>query len=758
MINIENPDFANLPSLDARPRFPYRAAEAVLQPVVSVITPYYNTDEVFPETARSLFNQSFQEWEWVIVNDGSTDPSALARLAAVEESDARIKVINQPNSGPSAARNIAFRNSKGRYICLLDSDDLLEPTFIEKCIWFLESQPGFGFCNSWSVNFGSEEFLWTTGFERGRDHLKANSGPPLSVIRRAAFEACGGFDETILLGHEDWDFWLALANAGYWGHTLPEYLEWYRKRPSGRFHRVMNSASTHGDFETFIAKKYAGLDAKFPRPQLKPPEPYETICASPPFGNRLAKSDNERRILFVVPWMITGGADKVNLDWIEGLIESGYQVSICATLQSHHNWLHNFARLTPDVFILPNFLRLADFPRFLVYLIRSRQIDTALVTGSTIGYQLLPYLRTHCPRTTFVDLCHVEEPHWLNGGHPRFGVGYQDMLDLNIVTTGNLRDAMISRGADPARIEVCYSGIDLKLLEETAKQRQRARNALDLPDDLPVIVYAGRICEQKRPQLFADILREIARRVIPFRALVVGDGELRPLLGRLIRKYSLESSVQMLGTVDHQRWLEILSAADIFVLPSQYEGISVALFEAMGMRVVPVVAAVGGHSEVVASDCGFLVPHGLDEINEYADAVSFLIKNPERRAAMARASHERILRDFTLPQTVMRLVSVLDHAGSLARTNPRLPVSPGLARELATFAVEYARLNGVADFLWGHWTQTNSNVAPSHSMPIGNLGRLLAILANTRIGSTIRHNQTIRMVGTWLLRRLEARH
>src|SRR5450759_4182220 len=548
MIDTENPDFKNLPSSDARPRFPYRLADTPLQPVVSVITPYYNTDEVFAETARSLFDQSFQEWEWVIVNDGSTDTPSLARLAAVEKSDPRVKVIDQPNRGPSAARNTAFSNSASRYICLLDSDDLLEPTFIEKCVWFLESQAEFGFCNSWSVNFGNEEFLWTTGFERGRDHLKANSGPPLSVIRRAAFEACGGFDETILLGHEDWDFWLALANAGYWGHTLPEYLEWYRKRSSGRYHRVMNSASTHGGFEAFIARKYAGLEARFPRPQLKPPEPYETICSNLPFSNRLAKSDNGRRILFVVPWMVTGGADRVNLDWIEGLIASGYQVSVCATLQSHHNWLHNFARLTPDVFILSHFLRLADFPRFLVYLIRSRQIDTVLVTGSTIGYQLLPYLRTNCPGTTFVDLCHVEEPHWLNGGHPRFGVGYQDMLDLNIVTTGNLRDWMVGRGADPARIEVCYSGIDLKLLEETAKQRQHARNALDLPDNLPVIVYAGRICEQKRPQLFADILREIARRGIPFRALVVGDGELRPLLGRLIRKYSLESSVQMLGT------------------------------------------------------------------------------------------------------------------------------------------------------------------------------------------------------------------
>lgn len=757
MIDIENPDFANLPCSESRPQFPYRPAEARPEVVVSVITPYYNTDEVFLETARSLFNQSFQEWEWVIVNDGSTDTSSLERLAAVEKSDPRVKVIDQPNSGPSAARNAAFRNSSGRFICLLDSDDLLEPAFIEKCVWFLESQPAFGFCNSWSVNFGSEEFLWTTGFERGKDHLKANSGPPLSVIRRAAFEAAGGFDPSIRFGHEDWDFWLALAKAGYWGYTLPEYLEWYRKRKDSRFHQVMSAASTHDDFEAFIAKKYAGLDATFPCPQLRQPQPYETVKTGLPFGNRLAKSDNDRRILFIVPWMVTGGADKVNLDWIEGLIKSGYQVSICATLNARHSWLHNFARLTPDVFILPNFLCLADFPRFLVYLIRSRQIDTVLVTGSTIGYHLLPYLRTNCPGVTFVDLCHVEEPHWLNGGHPRFGVGYQDMLDLNIVTTGHLRDTMISRGGDPARIEVCHSGVDLKLLEEVAERRQHARTTLDLLDDRPVIVYAGRICEQKRPRLFADILREIARRGISFRALVVGDGELRPLLEKLIRQYSLQPSVRMLGTVDHRRWLEILSAAEIFLLPSQYEGISVALLEAMGMKVVPVIAAVGGQSEVMTSDCGFLVPHGPEEINEYADAISFLINHPERRAAMARAGHARIQRDFDREQTLRRLLSILDYARSLARTHPRQPVTAGLARELAALAVEYARLNGFADSLWSRWTQTASGMnAPSHLLPPGSLGQLLALMGNTKIGGAIVHSRLVRAAGKWLLRRLEA--
>ena len=152
-------------------------------------------------------------------------------------------------------------------------------------------------------------------------------------------------------------------------------------------------------------------------------------------------------MLVLVPWMVTGGADRVNLDWIRELSERAYQISVCSTLCASHEWLPEFAALTPDVFVLPNFLHIGDIPRFLVYLIQSRQIDTVLISHSTLGYHLLPYLRSACPMVAFVDLCHVEEPHWLNGGHPRFAVGYQDMLDLNIVTTSHLRDWMKARGA-----------------------------------------------------------------------------------------------------------------------------------------------------------------------------------------------------------------------------------------------------------------------------------------------------------------------
>nr|GFD44652.1 hypothetical protein [Tanacetum cinerariifolium] len=137
----------------------------------------------------------------------------------------------------------------------------------------------------------------------------------------------------------------------------------------------------------------------------------------------------------------------------------GVDVTVCATLEADHRWLMKFAELTPGIFILPNFLSLSDFPRFILYIIESRSIDTVLVTGSTLGYQLLPYLRTAAPDTAFIDLCHTEEMHWLNGGHPRFALGYQDALDINVVSTRHLCEWMIQRGANPDNIRVMYTGI-----------------------------------------------------------------------------------------------------------------------------------------------------------------------------------------------------------------------------------------------------------------------------------------------------------
>ena len=710
------------------------------------------------ETFASIQAQSLQNWEWIVVDDGSPDKEAVSRLASIAKMDERIKVVRQENGGTAAARNTGFSHSKGRYICLLDHDDMLEPTYLEKCAWFLDSYPEFGFCNSYNVFFGEQNFLWSTGFEQNKKYLQANSAPPFVVIRRKAWEECGGFDDTIRVLYEDWDFWLAMAKSGHWGYTIPEYLQWYRKLGSGRYEQILQSGYKHEEFAREMQKKYHGLENEFPNPSRRHPQPYESIETTSLVTNPLASNPLGRRIIFIVPWMVTGGADRVNLDLIAGLTAKGHDVTVCATLLTDHHWEYLYSQHTPDVFVLPNFLSAADYPRFLAYLIRSRQIDTVVITGSTIGYQLLPYLRAVSPGVAFVDMCHVEEPHWWNGGHPRFGVGYQDMLDLNIVTTRHLEKWMQDRGADGERIRVMYTGARSAQDTRSADIREQIRIELKIPLDVPLIVFAGRICEQKRPAMLAEILKNLREQGLVFRALIIGDGELKRQLEKLLDEYQLRGHVQMLGSVVHQRWLEILAASDILLMPSKYEGISVVLLEAIAAGVVPIVAKVGGQDEIVGADAGVLIPHSANELQEYVKAICGLLSDPSGLQQMSNQCKTIATSQLSLEGMNNNFLAILDEAHRLCLKSPRNLVTPQFGRELAIQALECKRLGEAVDWFWNTKAQntaakTADSVLLTTSVETHAAARLAVVLSQTWLGRKLIRNRFLQSIGRLILRR-----
>jgi glycosyltransferase involved in cell wall biosynthesis len=744
MINKLEPNFSDLPSCRAIPRNYKRGTMRCEHIDVSIITPYYNTGEIFVETFISIQAQSLQNWEWIIVDDGSTDQEATKRLTEFAAKDDRIQIVRQINAGTAAARNTGFRHSKGRYICLLDHDDMLEPTYLEKCAWFLDSNTEFAFCNSYSVFFGEQEFLWTTGFERGKSFLEANSGPPISVVRREAYLECGGFDETIRVLYEDWDFWLAMAKAGLWGYTIPEYLQWYRKLGSGRYEQILQSGYVNDEFAKIMQQKYQGIDQCFPEPSRRTLLPYETIAEHSLVCNPLATNPSGRRIMFIVPWMVTGGADRVNLDLIEGLTEKGHDITVCATLQADHQWEHQFSRFTPDIFILPNFLHAADYPRFLAYLIQSRQIDTVIIIGSTMGYHFLPYLKAVSPNVAFVDMSHVEEPHWLNGGHPRFGVGYQDTLDLNIVTTQHLANWMHAHGADSERIRVMHTGIRSLPEEKLSTTREQIRAELAIATGIPVIVFAGRLCEQKRPVMLVEILKMVRDNGLEFQALIIGEGEQKNQLEELITKYKLTSNIQMLGSVAHEKWLAILAASDILLMPSQYEGISIALLEAMAAGVVPVVAKVGGQEEIVTPNAGILIEHSTNELQDYFNALHDLLSDSTTLQHMSMQCKLIAGSKLSWSNMIDNFVHYLDEAHQFRTEHPRYPISPRLGKELASMALEYKRLSDSVDYLW----QIKSSLeAFNPSLMRKTMARFIIFFRNTWLGDILITNDFLKAIG-----------
>ena len=702
MIDRRDFDFENTPVSKSRPTVYHQALNAPGNTVVTIVTPYFNTGKIFEETARSVFRQTFQSWEWIIVDDGSTDPAALRILEAHRHSDPRVRVINHPvNRGLSAARNTGVNAAQGEYIVLLDSDDLLEPTFVEKCLWHLFTHLDVAFTKGYSIGFGAERYIWVNGFHSGPKFLEQNQVDPTSMIRRSVFLQVGGNDESIRGGLEDWDFWLRAADNGYWGDTISEPLNWYRRR-EGHWSRWQNisSGKKRRQIIAGFQKRYGKLwKGGFPAakiPVYKPDEALQFDCA---FQNPLAKP--RRRLLLILPHLEMGGADRFNLDLIAQLIRRfDWDVSIVTTRRSDDPWSGAFAALTTDVFMLHRFMHLSDYPRFLHYFIGSRQPDLVLLSHSLLGYRLLPWLKAAFPSLPIVDLVHIAMEEWMAGGYPRFSTDQHAFLQSTVATSDFLRKWMITRGHNASKIEVCYTNVDPKIWIKKPEAIASMRRRWKIKDDRPVLLYAARFCDQKQPRLLPGIVAALIGRGVDFLLVLAGDGPDREWLRiNLCRRYP--KFTRMLGAVGPDDMLPLMAGSDILLLPSQNEGIALVLFEALSMGVVPVATNVGGQSELVTPDCGLLLENGPNLIEETADAVATLLADPARRRDMARRGREKVEALHTLD----RMGDQMQHVFLRTLAAVFAPVVPGpaeitSARKQAAEAVRQSLLEQTADDLW----------------------------------------------------------
>ncbi|MBI2167203.1 MAG: glycosyltransferase [Candidatus Omnitrophica bacterium] len=222
-------------------------------PKVSVITPCYNSEKYIGETIKSVYAQSFTDWEHIIVDDGSTDRSGdVVGSHAVR--DGRIRFLSQLNQGVSTARNNGFKTSSkmSRYLLFLDADDTLEPLMLEKMVGYMDSRPEVGLarCEYGYIDSEGQQIdypdqkaryvpwgLWLR--KLGRDEPETpflsvftlcGIVPSVALIRRSVYGETQGFDETFGHHHEDTDLFLHIALKSK-VHFVSELLARRRRHP-----------------------------------------------------------------------------------------------------------------------------------------------------------------------------------------------------------------------------------------------------------------------------------------------------------------------------------------------------------------------------------------------------------------------------------------------------------------------------------------------------------------------------------------------
>ena len=203
---------------------------------ISVLIPCFNHGQFIGEAIDSVRSQTLQDFEIIVVDDGSTDPRTRDTLAALTSE--RITVLTTENRGLPAARNHAARHAHGEFLCALDADDRLAAEWFEKAVRVLDGKPDIAFVSHWLETFGDERWTWKPERCDLPSLLARNAVNGAALVRRSAFDAVGGYDESMRDGCEDWDFWLRLVERGYRGAIIPEVLFYYRRR-SDSMSRVM---------------------------------------------------------------------------------------------------------------------------------------------------------------------------------------------------------------------------------------------------------------------------------------------------------------------------------------------------------------------------------------------------------------------------------------------------------------------------------------------------------------------------------------
>jgi len=217
--------------------------DSASSPIVSVIVANWNGKELLAACLHSLYQQTFKDFEIIVVDNGSTDGSV--ELVRKQFSKARVIALEK-NLGFCAANNLGIRQARGKYIALLNNDAELTPRWLEELVKALDANPGIGFCASKILLYDQPHLADTCGDYYSRDGLGGKRGhlqekslyneqgevfgacAGAAIYRRELLEELGGFDEDFFLAHEDTDLSFRVQLRGYRCLYVPTAIVYHR--------------------------------------------------------------------------------------------------------------------------------------------------------------------------------------------------------------------------------------------------------------------------------------------------------------------------------------------------------------------------------------------------------------------------------------------------------------------------------------------------------------------------------------------------
>lgn len=204
---------------------------------VSVIVPCFNQAKYLEEALESVLEQTFENWECIVVNDGSPDSTeeVVTKWIAL---DTRFKYLYQNNLGVSAARNLGISHAKGKYILTLDADDKIDSHYIEKALGEFKNNVNLKIVYCQARKFGDTDEVWKLPKFSLYNLASNNMIFCSAVYKKNDWVLVGGYDENMKSGFEDWEFWIALLKSGGKVMQLDYFGFFYRIKKTSRTKKI----------------------------------------------------------------------------------------------------------------------------------------------------------------------------------------------------------------------------------------------------------------------------------------------------------------------------------------------------------------------------------------------------------------------------------------------------------------------------------------------------------------------------------------
>lgn len=238
-------------------------------PHVSVITPSYNSIRFIGETILSVQNQSYEDWEMIVVDDASTDQS-LAKIKEIIKGDSRIRLLSlKENVGAAKARNLAIKEARGRYIAFLDSDDIWLPHKLQMQLLFMEEMDvAFSYTSYSLIDENGNELNREVNVPEFVDYHYLAGNTIIGCLTVMLDREKISYIEMPSMQPEDTALWLNLLSEGYEARGIQQVLAKYRIvensvsrnkiRAAFRYWKLLRKQKPLNLFQTFFYfSKYA---------------------------------------------------------------------------------------------------------------------------------------------------------------------------------------------------------------------------------------------------------------------------------------------------------------------------------------------------------------------------------------------------------------------------------------------------------------------------------------------------------------------